>query len=143
MIARLIRYSTPAERETFGVLQIADKQADYHTAEPPWLDNKPGISCIPAGRYDVRIHESPHFGRCLKVLNVPGRDHILIHAGNIPAQDSRGCILLGIERGEINGKPAVLRSREALADLLGRLDSAGDAGFELEIINVVQESWEG
>ncbi len=51
--------------------------------------------CIPLGTYPVQIYDSPHAGHPVPILeNVPGRDYIEIHCGNL-SQDCKGCILLG------------------------------------------------
>jgi hypothetical protein len=62
-----------------------------HTIERPWLDNKVGVSCIPAGHY---LFERDHYGRFqyFRVLDVEGRTFIEIHLGTKPSH-SNGCIL--------------------------------------------------
>ena len=74
--------------------------------EPPWRDNARNRSCIPAGLYEVLPHVSPRFGRCLLVAAVPGRSHILFHAGNVGGDTAlgwhthtAGCLLPGLRRG--------------------------------------------
>jgi hypothetical protein len=62
-------------------------------------------------------------GRDVSHFPEPGvaRSAVLLHAGNVDEQ-TRGCILVGMRRGEINGEPAVLDSRaamDALRDLIG------------------------
>jgi hypothetical protein len=54
-----------------------------------------GKTAIPAGRYRVTLHASPHFG-CIvpMLLDVPGFKYILIHWGNKP-EDTEGCLLVG------------------------------------------------
>ena len=62
-----------------------------------------GEGCIPEGEYEIRLTNSPHFGRVYEVMNVPDRTHILIHKGNFCCArghteyvtDSYGCILPG------------------------------------------------
>ena len=67
------------------------------TIELPEKDGGQG-SAIPAGSYEVRLYQSPHFGRQMPLLwGVPGRALIEIHWGNFP-KDTRGCILVGKER---------------------------------------------
>jgi hypothetical protein len=57
-----------------------------------------GSLAIPVGEYPVGIYDSPHAGHPLPILqNVPGRDFIEIHCGNVP-EDSKGCILVGLKR---------------------------------------------
>ena len=63
-----------------------------------WKNNVRNISCIPDGKYDVRLRlpresatrEYIH----LLVQDVPNRDWILFHRGNT-AKDTSGCILVG------------------------------------------------
>src|ERR1019366_923671 len=53
------------------------------TLEPPWKNNQPKVSCIPAGVYEVVITLSPRFGRLMPhLLNVPNRTEIEFHYGN-------------------------------------------------------------
>jgi hypothetical protein len=54
-----------------------------------------------------------------RLLDVPGRSGILIHAGNHAGEaplktDTQGCILLGAKLGKLHGQQAVLDSRLAL-----------------------------
>ena len=112
-----------------------------HVMEPPDRGNRPNRSSIPAGRYEVRPHRSPRFGRVLAVTKVRGRSHILIHSGNVGGDVERGlhthtlgCLLPGVRRGRIRVKGrmqrAVCGSRVALRQLMAW---AHDAPFELEI----------
>ena len=68
------------------------------TLENPWLDNQRNISCIPEGKYKVRLRlprESATRDYIhLLVQDVPNRDYILFHRGNFP-KDTSGCILVG------------------------------------------------
>lgn len=65
------------------------------TLEPPWKNNQPKVSCIPAGVYEVVITLSPRFGRPMPhLLNVPNRTEIECHYGNT-VSDTEGCILVG------------------------------------------------
>ena len=83
---------------TIGKLQIFDEQNNLafecFTLELPFKENHSLTSCIPSGIYQVKLHESPKFGICYKVQNVPNREHILFHIGNYP-KDTHGCILVG------------------------------------------------
>ena len=50
---------------------------------------------IPTGSYGLGIYNSPHAGHLVPILkDVPGRDFVEIHCGNVP-EDSKGCILVG------------------------------------------------
>jgi len=105
------------------------------TLELPWLANQRSVSCIPPGSYIVaprdgvavgsRVAPYQHF----HVLDVPGRDWILFHAGNT-VKDSRGCILVG---GSIAHRPGGLwlsNSRETLRAMVG---AVGAGRFQLRI----------
>src|SRR5689334_16845612 len=50
-----------------------------YTIELPWKDNHAEVSCIPEGSYALVKRYSPKFDWHLMVMNVPGRDLILIH----------------------------------------------------------------
>jgi len=103
---------------THGRLHI-DGKAMFYTLEDkrrevigrPVADWKvPGVTAIPAGRYEVVITMSPRFKRRLPLLlNVPGFTGVRIHAGNTE-HDTEGCILLGTRRAE----KSVLNSRAAM-----------------------------
>jgi hypothetical protein len=54
---------------------------------------------IPAGTYRVLLYESPHFGREVPLIDVPGRDYIEIHFANWASQ-LKGCIAVGEELEE-------------------------------------------
>lgn len=79
---------------TYGVL-IYKGTPFCLTLELPWKENKSNISCIPKGRYAFTLRYSPSFKYVTPILHsVPGREYILIHKGNSPA-DTAGCILVG------------------------------------------------
>ena len=123
MILRLVRNpSTPYG--TFGTLTGFD--FDYHSLEKPYVDtdgnglSDPQKSCIdPApgktAEYQCVWHESPRYGFCYQVMDVPGRSHILLHPANWEHQ-LLGCIALGKGRGVLNGKPAITQSRDAIKE---------------------------
>jgi len=119
---------------TFGTLEMPSGQV-FASAEPPWLGNAVGDSCIPPGfdegsiRYVCRLVQSPKFGRTYMVTNVPGRSHILFHAGNWAGHegqglktDTDGCILLGVGTGALEGQKALLYSRRAMRAFFEELD---------------------
>jgi hypothetical protein len=84
-----------ADNATFGVFINDDGMPFAVTAELTWLNNEVGVSCIPTGIYTCRRIISPRFGETFEIEEVPGRTHILFHKGNVPAADSKGCILVG------------------------------------------------
>ena len=78
---------------TLGVIEVDSER--FYTVERPWLDNKPNVSCIPVGTYEMGWRESPRFGETWHVKDVPDRTHILIHVANF-SRDVQGCIGLGM-----------------------------------------------
>lgn len=76
---------------TQGVLKWNGTIVCY-TIELPWLGNQKRISCIPEGKYILQKRFSPKFGWHLYLMNVPGRDLILIHPANDAKKDLLGCI---------------------------------------------------
>jgi hypothetical protein len=109
---KLVLKRTYGDEGTNGDL-YADSQFICHTIELPWKGNQTGISCIPEGTYKVIRRTSEHHKKHLHVLDVPGRDLILIHKANDAQEDLRGCIgpvvaLLGDGKG-YPSKPAFLK----------------------------------
>lgn len=83
-----------------------------HGALAAWVGTwkKRGITAIPSGIYRLAWTLSPRLKRkTLRLLDVPGFDGVLIHAGNKP-EDSMGCLLVGMSCT----RESVLQSREAL-----------------------------
>ena len=95
-----------------GIIVVND--AEFFTLELPDLDNQRNVSCVPCGTY--RCEFLPRAGKRKNVYwvrDVPNRDQILIHVGNISC-DTHGCILIGNARG----KNCVVNSRIALAEFV-------------------------
>lgn len=117
---------------TFGVL--LDGEVPFAvTLERRWLKNRTDLSCIPAGEYLCQHIDSPRFGDTFEVMHVKDRTDILFHKGN-QAEDTRGCILVAEEFGELADRAAVLDSHKGFGEFLERL--AGVNEFWLEIKNV-------
>ncbi len=105
----------------FGSMELPLPWPKLCTCEDDWVDNRKGISCIPAGTYT--LHRSvylKHGIEVFEVTGVPGRTRILIHPGNTE-EDTEGCILVGRRRGKImvakdedTGLPRVMK--EAVVD---------------------------
>jgi len=108
---------------THGVLIYGGRYVCF-TLEEPWKDNARKVSCIPEGTYQVVKHTGAKFKDVWRLLDVPGRDAILIHAGNT-IKDTEGCILVGLQ----SMKGGVAQSREAIALLRSILPST----FNLEV----------
>lgn len=126
MTVTLTRVAT-SDMGTLGKLEA--EGISLVTMEPPWADNLPNISCIPVGTYPCRWHKSPRYGWGYAVLEVPGRSHILVHAGNVWTH-TRGCVLPGMRFGELAGQPAVLVSRAAVRRFANHLEKKP---FTLEV----------
>lgn len=121
----LVRKST-GDDGTFG--KAFTDERGYYTAELPWRDNRPGISCIPTGEYICKWLYSPHHNRKLYHLqDVPGRTDVEIHPGNYAGDttklsenrnpyrsDVEGCILLGLAAERVLGQMMLIQSRTAI-----------------------------
>ena len=128
MKLKLVRVSEYKDA-TLGVLYL-DARPMFVTLEDRWFDNEKQISCIPAGKYKIRLHDSPKFGKVYQVCDVPERSHILIHAGNTK-EDTHGCILLGLMYGTLGTETAVISSRAALANFMTSMIGIEQAELEI------------
>jgi hypothetical protein len=112
---------------TLGTLRVYDAggvlRLDGWALEPPWRGNRIGESCIPCGLYDVRRRWSRRYREHLIVLGTAPRSLILLHVGNYP-RDTRGCILPGLGRVDIDGdgRDEVVSSRKAFERILRYLN---------------------
>ena len=115
------------ENRTLGSIKVGDRV--IHTVERPWLDNKPGESCVPDGFYYLEPHIGGRFtdtwalvGETVSHYEDPNLERfaVLFHAGNT-ANDVIGCIAPGIEKTD----DGVLRSREAMEHLRDYLGADG------------------
>jgi len=136
----LVRYTT-SDHGTQGY--FISPGFSCHTMEPPWRDNQRNISCIPAGEYDVVIAQSPKYGLVYWVKDVPDRDLIRIHSGNLGGDvkkglvsHTKGCLLFGLEAGLLLGQRAVLNSKWAIDDFTRYMDYKS---FKLKIVG--GEQW--
>ena len=124
-ILKLVRISYSGEG-TFGVLLAGGGGPHYDdipfcvTLERPWRNNAVGVSCIPVGNYICKRVASPKFGNTFEITNVPGRTHILFHAGNL-VDDTHGCVITGEEFGILAGQSAVLSSGKAFREFMSKL----------------------
>lgn len=114
---------------TLGVLYI-NNVFEAYTLEDKVREKKiPAETAIPAGKYDVVITDSEHFGRRMPLIkNVPGFDGIRIHSGNTK-KDTKGCLLVGSRVEE----KAIYDSRKAFNRLFGKLDEAQKNGEKITI----------
>lgn len=98
---------------------------DGWALEPPWKENRRGVSCIPCGLYSLAWRTSGKYGRHLIVQATSPRELILIHSGNYP-RHTRGCILPGMRKADLDGdgQPDVASSRAALRRVLAAVPEA-------------------
>lgn len=118
---------------TLGRLIISD--LTLQTLERPWIPSPPSVcghpdtSCVPAGTYQLALHDTPKFPKHFALVNealgiyhevVPagqvGRTACLIHAANYVAQ-LEGCCAVGRSRQYVGDQWMVLDSRDAYAAL--------------------------
>lgn len=117
---------------TFGVLRL-DGFAFCVTLEPPDLDNRANVSNIPPGTYRAVRVKSPRYGETYEITGVPGRSHILFHAGNV-VEHTKGCVLLGQYFGKLKGDRAVLNSGVTFAQFLAAV--GGVPAFTVNVLEV-------
>ena len=129
---RLKRLTKDADTPTYGVL-LNEGIPFTLTLERPWLENIPNLSCIPPGSYTAIRHKSPKFGETFWVQDVPGRDEILFHKGNI-AGNSHGCILIGESFSHVLGEEGITGSKEGFAEFLRILEGVTEFNLEIEDI---------
>lgn len=86
------------------------------TLEKAFRWNEKNISCIPKGTYACVPYSSDSYPDCYMVTEVHGRSGILFHIGNRD-KDTEGCILPGMQFGELDNEPAVLRSGDAMGKI--------------------------
>ena len=74
-----------------GVISFLGRDV-CNTIELPWKNNEFGISCIPEGKYVLRLRTSEKYRDHLEIVDVPSRRYILIHPANYALKELRGCI---------------------------------------------------
>ncbi|EMD1175041.1 hypothetical protein VP758_001557 [Vibrio harveyi] len=123
---------------TYGELFMNGERLCY-TVEREWNNNNPSISCVPAGTYTLKRHESPRFGECFALeaptlgVTVYGpsvRTHCLMHVANFPHQ-LEGCIAPGTALHATQW--GVSNSSKAMSILRRKLS---DGAYELEIVRL-------
>ena len=96
------------------------------TLEPPFEREHPAI---PNGEYDLEWSYSRSLKRKTpRLLNVPGREGILIHAGNV-IDDTQGCILVGTGWRVSDGEPQLTGSRIARDKVYKLIQEDLDGGY--------------
>lgn len=127
------------EREIFtdnsiiGRLYL-NKEYVCDTLENPYINNERNISCIPEGKYNVRMRTPRESATRdylhLLVQEVPDRSYILFHKGNRP-EHTQGCILVGMN----NEQDYVSKSSYAMDFLMRRILNLGGENIKLLIKN--------
>lgn len=110
------------------------------TVERDWCNNRPNVSCVPAGLFTLRRHHSPSKGACF-ALEAPSlgvtlagpsqRTHCLVHIANWP-QQLEGCIAPGLAFHPTRW--GVRDSEPALAQLFDLFDRYGVESAQLQIV---------
>lgn len=129
MKAKLIRLEQ-SEQGTLGALMV-DGSLFCCTLELPDRGNATNISRIPAGDYICSRVKSPKFGETFEILDVPGRSHVLFHAGNTHV-DTHGCVLLGQYWGKLSGDRAILNSGQTFKSFMVNLANENDFKLSIE-----------
>ena len=97
--------------------------------ERGWNNNEKMISCVPKGRYTIKLEWSNRFGANLwELKNVPNRSECKLHSANYWNQ-LNGCIALGLSLRDINGDGEVdaTSSRRAMKDFTRAMGNATEA----------------
>ncbi|WP_320008367.1 DUF5675 family protein [Maridesulfovibrio sp.] len=129
---KLVRIESGREA-TLGVF-LVDGKVICWSLEEPWRENRAGVSCIPQGRYPLKLEFSPSKGRKLwTIKDVPNRSYVRIHAGNT-VDDTEGCPLTGSRPGYLKGKRAVLGSRDGFKEFMAAM--AGSDSAEIDIVSI-------
>jgi len=108
---RINRIAGNPDEGTFSPF-VLDGRPICVALEPYSRDNAVGVSCINAGQYLAERYKSPKYGWVWLIRDVEGRDWVEIHWGNV-MKNTKACIVLGEEFGELYGRWAVLRSKKA------------------------------
>lgn len=112
---RLIRVEE-SNQGTFGNLIICS-QVFCVTLELPDLLNERNVSSIPAQQYRCIKIKSPQFGETFEIIDVPGRSHVLFHAGNV-IKHTEGCVILAQYFGKLYGDRAVRNSGKTFKEFM-------------------------
>ena len=107
---------------TNGQINIADKRL-CSSIELPWKANRTQASCIPEGIYELKKRYSPKHGHHLQVINVPGRDLILLHPANDALKELKGCIApVSLLTGEGKGNSSRIALKKVLDKVFPELE---------------------
>ncbi|HKB43232.1 MAG TPA: DUF5675 family protein [Chitinophagaceae bacterium] len=98
------------------------------TIELPWKENKPQVSCIPEGKYELKKRYTPRFGNHFILMNVPNRSFILLHAANDALKEMRGCIA---PDSFLTGEGKGTQARAALAKVVKAVNPELEKGNQV------------
>lgn len=118
----------------------------WQTVEEEWLNNRPKVSCIPAGSYRC-VRSTFHRGgyECFEVLDVPGRTLIKFHRANTE-ENLEGCIGIGVRLGVLRVKDEdsgeMVYKLAATSSKIG-FDSWMDSMVDIDEFTLHVEGWEG
>jgi hypothetical protein len=150
MIVLLSRFDDNGHR-TLGNLYVGRRT--FATIERPWVraakgrGGKKGVSCVPAGTYQLVPHNSESFGRVWALVNpdldvyhqevdVPAakrgiaRTAVLIHTANW-VEELRGCIAPGVKHAKGDRGDMVVSSRAAMAAIRELMTWPGKHSLEI------------
>ena len=124
------KFSTPGKLyidNVFFVFILEDvMRADPNPNTPQNEAKVYGETCIPAGRYRVRVTYSPKFKKKLpEILNVPGYTGIRLHGG-VTAKHSLGCPLTGQARVSLDEIAGGIAASEALKAKIEAAEARGE-----------------
>lgn len=95
MNLKVLRYEING-KYTLGAMFVNNFYLGYTLEDVARPDGEKvfGETAIPAGKYELELYNSPHFGKLLPhIKNVPNFEGVLIHGGNLTS-DTEGCILV-------------------------------------------------
>ena len=106
-----LRLSRQEDHETEGVFSVLKLNGEIFCVglEPPERGNARKVSCIPTGQYTLKRYNSTRYPDTWVITNVPRRDKVLIHSGNV-VENTEGCLLIAEKFGKLKGDRAILNS---------------------------------
>lgn len=116
---------TYQEKVTTGVFIVLDDGLPIFSCislELPWRDNKPQVSCVPEGEYQIKYEYSNKFKQFLwELKGVPDRSEIKIHPAN-NVHELLGCIALGrnlaLKSALVSSRPSVNQFHRVMENLV-------------------------
>lgn len=109
----------------FGLLVDVDGNVLFHTLQHAYDSGQGNGSYAPKlkpGDYNCvrglhRLERMTQDFTTFEITNVPGHTNILFHVGNYN-EDSEGCVLLGLDEIDSNGKHMLISSRVAFQEFM-------------------------